>query len=318
ILLLEDEEIGQTYVDSLIKFDSTWNVTWVKTISEVKALKSLDKLHVFVFDQRLGKNELGTEALKYVHQVNPRIQGIMLSGVALAKDLFEAEKVIREPIEYVNKEEVLDLPKKVKTAIDKYYAKLPLLNEGETVLKRGFSIKLFARKPKVKLLNITVVNNNYIFENEWKLDVKIRSGEKVKQKKFQRKLVKRSIINENSACVSFDLDLSIAPFVKKALQSKFCVSKITNYEEILDESYSEERTYDLNNENKFLKDPLIQVNYEFNQVFTQYKVHVCIECNMCKEKHYADYYVYEPQNKIVERRVAYKENSSTTTILTTE
>ena len=307
ILLLEDEEVGQTYVDSLKKYDSTWNVTWVKTISEVKAIKTLDQLHVFIFDQRLSKNELGTEAFKYVHQTNPRIQGVMLSGVALAKDLSEAEKIIHEKIEYVNKEEVLDLPKVVKTAIDKYYAKLPLTEESVIVLKGGCLLKLFAKKPKVTLLSSIVINDNYIFENEWKLDVKIRSGEKVKLRKSQRKLIKRSIVNEDGACIAFDFNLSMNPFVEKAIQSKFSTRKAIKFKEELEEGYSEERIYDLENENKLSEGYIIQVNYEYNQIFTQYRVHVCIDCSLCKEKHYADYYVYEPQNKIIERRVAFRE-----------
>ena len=307
ILLLEDEKIGQTYVDLLKNYDTTWNVTWVKSISEVKEFRKIDSLHVFIFDQRLSKNELGTEAFKYVHQINPRIQGVMLSGVALAQDLFEAEKIIHEQIEYVNKEEVLDLPKVVKTAINMYYAKVPL-NEGATVLKRGVPCKLFARKPIITLLSSYIINDNYIFENEWKLDVKIRSGEEVKLKKTQRKFIKRSIVNEDSACVTFDFNLSLNPFIEKAIRSKFSSRRENKFEIEVEGEYSDERKYNLENENNLSKEHLVQVNYEYNQIFTQYRVHVCIDCSLCQEKHFADYYVYEPQNKIIERRVACREN----------
>lgn len=66
----------------------------------------------------------------------------------------------------------------------------------------------------------------------------------------------------------------------------------------------DERTYTLSSE----QNSTVQVNYEYNEIYTKIRAHVSIQCPMCRGTQYLDYDVYIPQNRILERRVAF--NSS--------
>lgn len=299
ILLIEDEDIGQTYVDLLQKHNSFWRVTWVRTISEVKSYESLDRLHVFIFDQRLGPNELGTDAFKYVHENNPRVQGIMLSGVALAKDYDKAQSISNNRVQYVNKEDVLKLPQEVSVAIERYYALLPRIDDNIR-LKKGIPFKLFSKKPIITLLSHYVIEEDYVFENKWKIDVKIRSGENVKLTKTKKRYAKTAIVHELEASLAHDIGISNS-IVHKALEKQFSLKRTGSMEIGTEIINQDERTYTLPSE----QSSTVQVNYEYNEIYTKIRAHVSIQCPMCRGTQYLDYDVYIPQNRILERRVAF-------------
>lgn len=305
ILLLEDEEVGQTYVDLLQKYNSLWEVTWVKTISEVKSLSYLDQLHVFIFDQRLGPNELGTDAFKFVHEKNPRVQGIMLSGVALAQDYDKARAIANNNMRYLNKEDVLKLPQKVKSSIEQYYASLPKIDDNIR-LRIGFPFKLFSRRPIITLLSHYVIENDFVFEDKWRIDVKIRSGENIKLTETKKRCVKAAIVEELASSFSSEIGVSNNTIIKNALEKQFSIKKSSKVEAEMEVINQDERTYTLLPKQD--SDNVVQVNYEYNDIYTKIRVHVSVTCPVCHGVQYLDYNVFVPQNRIVERRVAY--NSS--------
>lgn len=302
ILLLEDEDTGKIYAKHLQDFDKSWNVTWARSISDVKKYKDLDNLHVFIFDQRIGVNELGTDAFKYVHEKNPRIQGIMLSGMARAQDLRDAETIVGSTIQYINKTNAINLTKEVKIAIGKYYMSLPKIEEHKK-LKTGFGFRLFSRKPEVILLYYSIIDSNYVFPNEWKVDVKIRSGEKVKRIRTAKNFTRNAIIKDVTTSLSIDSEIN-SKFIKTGLENRFKLKlnskSITGIEVV----NIDERSYELSKKDESNIN-LVQRNYEYNQVFMYCRVHLSIKCSTCKTTHYEDYDVYIPQNKILERCIEY-------------
>lgn len=310
ILLLEDEDVGQSYADLLSKYNSFWKVTWVKTISEVKSFFNLDKLHIFIFDQRLGPNELGTDAFNFIHEQNPRVQGIMLSGVALAQDYDRARRISQNNIQYLNKEDVLELPQKVNSAIAQYYASLPDIDDN-IKLRIGFPFKVFSRKPRVILLSHYVVENDFVFEDKWRIDVKIRSGENIKLTETKKRCAKVAIVTELEASISDEIGISTNNIIKKALEKQFSFKRSSNIESEIEIVNQDERTYTLPSEQN--RD-IVQVNYEYNDIYTKIRAHVSVKCPLCFGVQYLDYDVFIPQNRILERRVVY--NSSLETQIT--
>lgn len=302
ILILEDEETGKIYAQLLKKHDTAWKVTWVRTINEVKNYKDLEKLHVFIFDQRLEKNELGTDAFQYIHKKNPRVQGIMLSGMARAQDLMEAQRIVGNTIQYINKENALNLPVEVRAAIERYYSSLPQIDENKK-LNTGLGFNLFSRKPEVILLSYYIIEPNYIFEDEWQVDVKIRSGEKVKRVKTIKNITNTAIIKEVATSLFSNTEV-YSKFIKKGLENRFNLKFNSKTESGVEESNIDERLYELPKKENF-----VQRNYEYTQVFTFCRVHLSVRCPVCHETHYLDYDVYIPQYKILERCVDYYSDS---------
>lgn len=310
ILLIEDENVGQSYVDLLENSNPFWKVTWVKTISEIKAFQFLDSIHVFIFDQRLGPNELGTDAFSFVREKNPRVQGIMLSGVALAQDYDKARNIAKNSIQYLNKENVLNLPQYVNSAIEQFYATLPKAEHDNTLLKPRFPFKLFQKKPVIRLLSHYVLEDDFIFEDKWRIDIKIRSGENVKSTETKKKKISAAIVTEVETSFLNQIGTETNNIIKRALEGHFSLKKSEQFESELEIINQDERSLTLSQEQS--SNNIVQVNYEYNDLYTKYRVHISLECPMCCGIHYLDYDICVPQNRILERCVEY--NSSETRI----
>ena len=304
ILLIEDTDVGATYRDLLVDYNPSWHVTWVKTIDELKKIDFLDRLHVFVFDQRLSNNELGTDAFQYIHGINPRIQGIMLSGVAMAKDLEIAQKIAGKRIHHLVKDDVLQLPELVLEAISAYYTSIKRVSDNVDLTKK-FSFRLFARKPKITLISHYVLDDNFLFDENWKVEARVRSGEDAKKIESITMSTKQTIVAEAISNIHIDSSLDVNQ-LKKVLTTHFEAKMSDELQEAYEYRSQKEHTYKLPEiPSSPTEDHPIEVRYEYNFIYRRVRAHLSIDCYTCGIKNYEDFDVFIPTGRIAWRQVAH-------------
>lgn len=305
ILIIEDTNTGANYQELLENYNPNWNVTWVKTIDEMKKLNFLDRLHVFVFDQRLDNSELGTEAFKYVHEINPRVQGIMLSGVALAKDFATAQEIAgKSTVHHLVKDDVLQLPYLVSESIANYYTSIQKEYDGIDISNK-IKFRLFAKKPRIMLLSHYVCEKNFIFDNEWVVDARVRSGEGEKKTESITVASKATIVTEVDSIITSDINLDLKS-IKGALSSHFGANLKEQHETGFDYEYQKERTYKLPDiPISPDEDHPVEIKYEYNHIFQRIRAHISIDCSVCGIKSFCDFDVFLPVNRLAWRRVAH-------------
>lgn len=304
ILLIEDTDVGATYRDLLVDYNLSWHVTWVKTIDELKKIDFLDRLHVFVFDQRLSNNELGTDAFQYIHGINPRIQGIMLSGVAMAKDLEIAQKIAGKRIHHLVKDDVLQLPELVLEAISAYYTSIKHVSDNVDLTKK-LSFRLFARKPKITLISHYVLDDNFLFDESWKVEARVRSGEDAKKIESITMSTKQTIVAEAISNIHIDSSLDVNQ-LKKVLTTHFEAKMSDELQEAYEYRSQKEHTYKLPEiPSSPTEDHPIEVRYEYNFIYRRVRAHLSIDCYTCGIKNYEDFDVFIPTGRIAWRQVAH-------------
>lgn len=303
ILLIEDTDTGMMYQELLSDYNPSWHITWVKAIDEIKALDFVEKLHVFIFDQRLGNNELGTDAFKYVHSVNPKIQGIMLSGVAMAKDLEIAQRIAGSRIRHLVKDDILQLPELVLEAISAYYISVQRENDSVDLTPK-FPFKIFSRKPKVTLVSHYVLDENFLFIKDWKTEIRVRSGEDAKETETVSYATKHTIVTEVSTNMHFDSTYDLTE-IKKVLTAHFEAKLSDEHQDSYEYSCQKEHTYRLPAiPSSPSEDHPIEIRYEYNHIYRHIRAHISIDCYVCGTKNYADFDVYIPTGRIARRQVA--------------
>lgn len=304
ILLIEDTDVGATYRDFLVDYDPSWHVTWVKTIDEIKTIDFLDRLHVFIFDQRLSNNELGTDAFRYVHGINPRIQGIMLSGVAMAKDLEIAQKIAGARIRHLVKDDVLQLPELVTEAISTYYMSIGHVNDNVNLTPKS-TFRFFTRTPKITLVSHYVLDDNFLFDEKWTVEARMRSGEEAKKTESVTISTSQTIVAEAISNIHFDSTFDVN-HLKKVLTTHFESKVADELQKACEYRSLKEHTYKLPDiPRSSTEDHPIEVRYEYNFIYRRVRAHLSIECHTCGIKSYEDFDVFIPTGRIVWRQVAH-------------
>lgn len=302
ILLIEDSEYGKVFTDLLTNYDPNWDVTWVDSMEKLKTINNYNVFHVFVFDQRLGNGELGTDAYRYVHKKNPHIQGIMFSDVALAGDFMELKREIApEILLYLPKSKVENLPELVRNAIDGYYiahaiGKDKNIQQEERIIAGKFWAPKIVRKPQIKILQYYIVSEEHVFANDWQAINKIRSGEKRVNIKIEKSSVSDIHVMEAQYGANIQVGTSEnSEFIKHAIEA-YCSKKFShNYTITHDIEKREETTSELpagisSNPNK----QVLSVRYEVAPAYQHIRVKISVKCYCCDNVSFSEYDTYIP------------------------
>lgn len=277
----------------LIRYRQSLNYLQAKGLIE-KALE--DNLIVYRI------TDLGIAALN--DGINPRIQGIMLSGVAMAKDLEIAQKIAGSRIRHLVKDDVLQLPELVLEAISAYYTSVKRVSDNIDLTKK-FSFKLFARKPKITLISHYVLDDNFLFDENWKVETRVRSGEDAKKIETITMSTKQTIVTEAISNIHTDFSLDINQ-LKKILTTHFEAKMSDELQEAYEYRSQKEHTYKLPEiPSSPTEDHPIEVRYEYNFIYRRVRAHLSVDCHTCGITNYEDFDVYVPTGRIVWRQVAH-------------
>jgi len=309
ILVIENTSTGIEYVTLLKEYrQSDWNVKWVYGIAEAIEYAKNNKLHVLVFDQRLNNNELGTTAFKEIIKINPLVQGIMLSGMATADELSEAERFAGGSCFYLNKKNVLELPYKVEEAIIKFYLspRNRVLDNKEIKIKNHLFPLL--HKVKLKLLYHYLIDDFYTLDNAWKVEERGRAG--IKLSRIEEKKLTNKVIVSLKNRVNYDFKTGVNIKAIENSITSFYENEVLKTEETIEE-YSKKIETEIilpQIPNDIKKDFLAELRYEKTLVYKYYRAHFSLECTLCGNGSFFDFDVFIPTNEIAYRQVSIYSN----------
>lgn len=311
IVIIEDSDVGEQYREMLSQRDPTWNVRWVKSLSELQKLDGIERMHVLVFDQRLDANELGSDAFKWVHDQNPWVQGIMLSGVALAADLDAAQDVAgRSRVRHLTKDRVLELPRLVTDALTAYYASMGTSNTPICIIQKARH-RLFAKTPEMSLISEYIVKDKVIFDDGWKEGPSIRAGVNVEETEYHQESDNKVIVTDIGSTTEVKIGTEMRK-VTAALSSYFETNTSEQRSTRVENAFSTKRTYKLPDiPPSHDQEHPVEVKYQYAQVYQQIRACVKVKCPMCETASFHDFYVYCPTGHIAERQIAYYSNGVT-------
>lgn len=307
ILVLENTDVGVEYVNLLREYRQVdWNISWVTNVSDAVEYARKNKIHVLVFDQRLDNNELGTTAFKEIIKENSLVQGIMLSGMATAEELSEAERLAGSCLFLSKKrKDILELPYKVEEAIIKFYLspRNRIMENKEIKIKNPFfSIR---HKARLILLYQYLIDDNFFFKERWRVEDRARAGISLTETESHQ-WTNRVIVtlkNKVNHNVKFGVNLK---YIETSIGSFFENELLNSYETINESKITRERKITLPSiPDDPQKDFLTELRYEVTPVYEHYRAHFSLDCTLCGGMSFFDFDVYKPKNKLLSRQMSY-------------
>jgi len=304
ILVLENTITGIEYVNLLKEYRRTdWNISWVSNVNEAVEYAKNNKLHILVFDQRLDNNELGTTAFKEIIKNNSLVQGIMLSGMATADELHEAERYAGS-CSYLNKRDVLELPYIVEEAIIKFY----LSPRNRTTENRDVKIKRyffpFPHKVRLKLLYHYLIDDLFTFDDKWITEDRARAGIDLTTTEAYKFTSKVIVSLKNRVNYDFKTGINME-YIQNSISAFFENEFSTSQETTEELEIKEERKASLP---KIPDDPkkefLTELRYEIAPIYIYYRAHFSLDCTLCGNMSFFDFDIYVPTNKLANRQVS--------------
>lgn len=312
ILLIENEDIGKTFITLLEKKIETISVIWVKNGNDAKKMVKTEIYKVIIFDQRLDNGELGIKVMRELQQIDINLIGVMLSAYSMPNDTIKAieDKVL---CAYVNKENIADLIPAVVKALQLYQQNKLLLD----VTHKEYLGKIYRKHHilypyKFYLLSRNIINENYVFEDQWKELYVVNAGEEQRVKKSME--ITNTIKVENEIKNEINTNVNVEK-IKSLVGGNFSSQKISSTKatkEQFDKEVEEiEKIYKLPPiPQEASQNYLTTTIFEGNQLFKEYRVVVARECALCKECAYYCFKVFVPTNQRKLRKInTYKDGT---------
>ena len=318
ILLLENEDIGNTFITLLEKTIETVSVTWVKSGDKAKEMVKTEIYKVVIFDQRLDNGELGINVMRELQQIDSSLIGVLISAYSMPNDTIKAmeDKVL---CGYVNKEKISDLIPAVLKALQLYQLNKLLLDAPlKECLGKIYRKHHIFHPYKLYLLSRNLIDDNYIFEDQWKELYVVNAGEEQCFKKSME--ITNTIKVENEIKKEINTSVEIEK-IKSLVGCSFSsqeISSIKAMEEQFEKEVEEfEKTYKMPPiPQDVSQNYLTTMIFEGNQFFKEYRVVVARECTLCKECTYYCFKVFVPTNRRKLRKInTYKDGSQETIVV---
>lgn len=305
VVLLEDEDVGKYYIELIKKSIDNIEIYWAKSRSEVIQVIKENEIEVIIYDQRLENNELGTEIMIELKKINPNLVGLMVSAYATPSDTTKATKA-GIMFDYINKRDITELPTKLVGAL-RYYAIQRELNEknNKTYIGKVYKKIPFIHPLKIYIIKDKLLNDNYVFDDDWRDLYIINAGEE----QFIKKTIDISktikVVNEYENEISSEFKLEK---IKKLISSSFKSLLSIVQEQTLE--YYEKRVEEIVKNFKMPQIPddvnadyLTTIMLQGAQVYKQHELIIGQECTTCDNWSYYRFCVYLPTNRQRLRKV---------------
>lgn len=309
ILILEDTRVAYQYKTLVEGENENWNVAVARNTDEAIEYAKKVSLHILIFDQRLADGELGTNAFKKIIQISPLVQGIMLSGMATADELWKAEEYGGSCL-YLNKSDVLSLPNMIYEAISMYYL-APRSSHSVDKLVRNFRVFPYIFSPiSLRLLSYSILEDRYIKDDEWREMIIARAGQKrtLEVSHSKKMEIEITCTTKNNAGYEGGIALDkLTSAVKCSVENEL---KIASH--IVMEDFDKE-TIDIQIPpvpEDTSKKYMLETRCEVAPSYQRYRLHYALECSCCNNCTYLDYDLLVPNQTICKRQVnVYSDNS---------
>jgi response regulator RpfG family c-di-GMP phosphodiesterase len=307
ILIVENTETGEQY-KQLVERELDIEVIWVRTESEALEAVENNFIKIAVLDQRLSPGELGTEVYKKIRERQPNILGIMISGKAGGSEVYEALSHLKF-FKFVDKENILELPESIREALEAY--NIPRftkrINSQRKLIhqfRKGFSI---FPNFEVYLLDIKLLDENYIFEDRWVERMSVEAGNNLSNE-FEIEFKNNVELEKKSTLELTTKYSNTLKLLKNSLSSELA-GKLNS--EIRSKESSEIRIKSKITQSLSVPpipsdvklDYLASKSFQTNQVYEKYICHIEIVCKHCSIPEIMPIILYFPISKIAKRQI---------------
>lgn len=305
ILLIENENSGKSYVELIETVIKNVDVTWVKNCSEALSEVQNNTYKVVVYDQRLDNNELGTETMMKLKEIDKNLLGIMLSAYATPEDTAEAGKngIL---FEYCGKNLVNTLPIKIMDALRTYDINkaLKATHEKKYIGKIYRKHSIF-HPLKFYIISKVLIDSNYVFDESWENLYIINAGEEQCQKKSIEIATTVKITNnlQEEQNNTFSID-KLNKLISLDFQTSLTTSTSHSYEEHSKEVEEIVKTYKMPPIPEAVdEDYLTTTILQGGQVYKKYDIEILQECSLCENVSFYHFTVFVPTNQQKLRKI---------------
>lgn len=265
-------------------------------LSKVLEIVRLGTIKVIILDQRMPDMS-GTELYKKIHEINPYIKAIMLTGEADRGEV--AEALSMGYVGYLEKNDVQSLPEQALIAYTKYQTELcSRLDEDNAIpIKIWNPLKNRMFLTKYEICSLQEMEQEYIFEDKWKTTLELEAAEKEVDDiyDFSTEIILQEDARVNSSLNSV-LSLKYVSSFKAEINNAITHYLGETHKWSLRKSKRVKTIYRLQDGVEEGKRAIKKV-YERNPVYIQYYILIRKICRICGKVQLVPLYLYKPVAK---------------------
>lgn len=304
ILIVDDDISAAHSFSQLISVKYHFRTIASSSPEEAIEIIKNNPIKVVVLDQVMPEMK-GTELYKKIRIVNKAIKALMLTGEAKSNEVDEAYKLGYS--DYLDKSNIAILPNKVLDLYVKYEIDIiqSLTNNGIKLLYKERGLKNFLCPVEYYIYDISILNKEYIFEDQWKTITEVCSGEME---------VEESIDYEDEFFISKECQSKIATDMQVSTGSLESLKTKINGE--IKNKYSIH--YSIKNKQKRTQKnkyslpketadglAIIKRVIEYTPIYVEYNIVLCKRCPNCSSTQLMPIITYKRTPRLATRIIDY-------------
>lgn len=315
ILVVDDITDSARDYAELIRVKYKLKAISTSNVSEAINFVKQYNIKVVVLDQVMPEMK-GTELFAEIKKIKLDIKALILTGEASPDDIGMAMNVGFD--EYLGKENIAQLPEKVLKLYTRYEIDLLKKHQGEGKVEiyREKTFIPFLSK-KYFLISIIPLNENHIFNNNWKTKATINVGaEEVWSEVYEWE---NQIIIEEQIQEILESEFKLSKVIISDLSSKLNLTINTKYSLETREKITKtvSKKYSLPPiPNDLSQKHIVRSTIEVSPVYIEYSVLLETNCPFCKKTQLLSFIAYKQIEKVMTRQTYYYSDSSSNQIET--
>ncbi|MEM8722759.1 MAG: response regulator [Cyanobacteria bacterium P01_G01_bin.39] len=308
ILIVDDDiRVAETY-KSLTETKTTLSAVATDNPNEALDLIKKHPIRVAVLDQKMPQ-KLGTELFREIKQINPFVQGIMLSGEAEIQEV--ADGLLKLGFsDYLHKTNINQISNRILYLYAQYEVEIAKKAADYSIheLYKKRNGILLGNEIKISVAATEIVDDQFIFDNSWFTIKQINAGEQIRETD-KIEITKRFIHeSEKSGNISTKInsDILADPLIKAGLESVISLR-------FKDQVFSEnKKSQEVSREYKLPEEPSdSSIKYIASRRFQRAPIYRAIRCLLIKSCSCCDAQqpivsmIYQLTSKVATRQVNY-------------
>ena len=182
VLVVDDDLTAAQTFSELIATKYRFRTEAYSNLEKVLEVVRTGTVKVAVLDERMPDMN-GTDLFKKIHQINPNIKAVLLTGEADRLDIMKAAKLGYS--DYLEKSNISELPGKVLVAYTQYEACIVNKSNEEQLLNIFNPLKPQTWFYRYTIGSVELVDKNFTFEEGWKTKLALVSSEQTQEYSYE-------------------------------------------------------------------------------------------------------------------------------------
>ena len=182
VLVVDDDLAAAQTFSELIATKYSFRTEAYSNLEKVLEVVRTGSVKVVVLDERMPDMN-GTDLFKKIHQINPNIKAVLLTGEADRLDIMKAAKLGYS--DYLEKSNISELPGKVLIAYTQYEASIVNKSNEEQLLNIFNPLKPRTWFYRYTIGSVELVDKNFTFEEGWKTKLALVSSVQTQEYSYE-------------------------------------------------------------------------------------------------------------------------------------